>query len=48
MEALREAGVTIKLSKFQWGKKYWDFLGHLIGCGQLVVSEHRFRGSRDS
>ena len=41
MEVLREAGLTVKPFKCQWGKRYLDFLGHRIGCGQLAVPEHR-------
>ena len=30
MQALRVAGLTVKPSKCQWGKRYLDFLGHRI------------------
>ena len=47
MEALSEAGLTVKPSKCQWGKIYLDFLGHQIGCGQLAVPEHCGRATAE-
>ena len=36
--ALREAGLTAKPAKCQWGL---DYLGHRVGCGKVAMSAHR-------
>lgn len=39
--AIREAGLKLKKEKCVWGKSKVEYLGHLIGGGQLAVPEHR-------
>ena len=38
---LREAGLTAKPSKCEWGKVYLTYLGHSIGKGKVTVLEAR-------
>ena len=39
--ALEKQGLTIKLSKCEFGKKRLEYLGHVIGGGELAVTAHR-------
>ena len=39
--ALREAGLTARPSKCQWGMKYLTYLGHESGKGKLAIPENR-------
>ena len=39
--ALDEHGLTVKLSKCEFGKKKLEYLGHVIGGGELAVPSHR-------
>ena len=39
--ALRESGLTIKMDKCEFGKTQLEYLGHLIGNGELAVPRHR-------
>ena len=41
LEQLRSAGMTIKESKCEFGKEKLEYLGHVIGGGQLAVPAHR-------
>jgi len=38
---LRQAGLTAKPSKCAWGHKHLLYLGHIVGCGHLAVTDHR-------
>ena len=39
--ALRRYGLTIKERKCEWGKVRLEYLGHVIGGGELAVPAHR-------
>ena len=39
--ALRRYGLTIKEKKCEWGKVRLEYLGHVIGGGELAVPAHR-------
>ena len=39
--ALRRYGLTIKEAKCEWGKVKLEYLGHVIGGGELAVPAHR-------
>ena len=41
LEALQANGLTIKLNKCQFGMCKLEYLGHLIGGGQVAVPRHR-------
>ncbi len=41
LHALRESGLTVKKEKCAWGLQQVEYLGHLIGNGQLSVPDHR-------
>ncbi len=41
IKCLGSAGLKIKESKCEWGRKYLMYLGHQIGSGRLAVPEHR-------
>ncbi len=45
--ALREAGLTAKRKKCEWGLRHVEYLGHKIGNGQLAVPAHRIAAMRD-
>ena len=34
----REAGLTANIKKCQWGQTYVEFLGHIVGQGQVKPS----------
>ncbi len=42
-EVLKVAGLTCKRSKCVFGKKYLEFLGHVIGDGRMRVPEARIK-----
>ena len=46
LECIREAGLTIKRKKCEFGRKYMTYLGHLVGCGRLAVPESRVMAMR--
>ena len=39
LERLRAAGLTANVSKCQWGKQQFEFLGHVVGVGLVSPSE---------
>ena len=39
--ALSRAGLTTKPTKCSWGKAKLEYLGHLIGGGEVAVPQHR-------
>ena len=41
LEALRQHGLTIKEAKCEWGRVKLEYLGHVIGGGELAVPAHR-------
>ena len=41
LEALSSNGLTIKETKCEFGKTHLEYLGHLIGNGELAVPRHR-------
>ena len=41
LEALQKHGLTVKLNKCEFGKNQLEYLGHLIGNGELAVPSHR-------
>ena len=41
LEALRRYGLTIKERKCEWGKVKLEYLGHVIGGGEVAVPAHR-------
>ena len=41
MEKLRKFGLTLKEAKCQFGRKKLEYLGHIIGGGELAVPGHR-------
>ena len=41
LAALRRFGLTINEAKCQFGREKVEYLGHMIGGGQLAVPEHR-------
>ena len=46
LQALQQAGLTAKLSKCVWERKYMQFLGHMVGNEKLAVPEHRVTALR--
>ena len=47
LAALRRFGLTIKEGKCQWGRSKVEYLGHMIGGGQLAVPSHRAAAMAD-
>ena len=43
LEALRENGMTAKLKKCKWAAKTLEYLGHIVGNGQVAVPETRVK-----
>ena len=41
LEAFRLHGLTVKLDKCSFGRRRLEYLGHMIGDGQLAVPVHR-------
>ena len=41
LKALGRSGLTIKEDKCEFGKTHLEYLGHLIGNGELAVPKHR-------
>ena len=41
LDALSKHGLTIKINKCEFGKTRLEYLGHLIGGGQVAVPRHR-------
>ena len=41
LSALRQHGLTVNLRKCEFGKNQIEYLGHLIGNGELAVPSHR-------
>ncbi len=47
LHALRESGLTVKKEKCAWGLQHVEYLGHLIGNGQLSVPDHRITAMKN-
>ena len=47
LDALRRFGMTIKEAKCEWGKVKLEYLGHVIGGGELAVPAHRAAAMAD-
>ena len=47
LEALRKYGLTIKEEKCEWGRVRLEYLGHVIGGGELAVPAHRAAAMAD-
>ncbi len=45
-EVFRRGRIKVKLRKCMWGRKQVRYLGHLVGCGQVVVPEARCEAMR--
>ena len=41
LQALQKAGLTAKPTKCAWGRRYLQYLGHIVGSGKLAVPEYR-------
>ena len=41
LQALREAGLTAKPSKCQWGRQTLEYLGHVVGYGKYFIPQAR-------
>ena len=39
--ALQKHGLTVKLAKCEFGRNKVEYLGHIIGDGELAVPGHR-------
>ena len=46
-KALRSKGLTVNESKCEFGKNKLEYLGHLIGSGELAVPRHRATAMAD-
>ena len=47
LEKLRRFGMTIKVKKCEFGKEKVEYLGHVIGGGELAVPAHRAAAMAD-
>ena len=47
MEALSRNGLTLKLAKCEFGRTQLEYLGHLVGKGQVAVPEDRATAMKD-
>ena len=47
LEALHENGMTAKLKKCKWAAKTLEYLGHIVGNGQVAVPEARVKSIRN-
>ena len=47
LEKMRKFGLTLKESKCQFGREKLEYLGHVIGGGQLAVPAHRAAAMAD-
>ena len=47
LDALRKFGMTVKESKCEFGKEKLQYLGHVIGGGELAVPAHRAAAMAD-
>ena len=47
LNALRKYGLTIKEEKCEWGRVRLEYLGHIIGGGELAVPAHRAAAMAD-
>ena len=41
LSALDQRGLKVKREKCEFGRRYVEYLGHVVGGGQLAVPEHR-------
>ena len=47
LECFRKFGLTLKEAKCEWGKVKVEYLGHVIGGGELAVPAHRAAAMAD-
>ncbi len=47
VKALQQAGLTAKPSKCLWAKSKLEYLGHLVGNGQVEVPEAKIQALRN-
>ena len=47
LTALRQAGLTAKPSKCEWGIGHFDYLGHRVGSDKVAVPKHRVQAMAD-
>ena len=47
LECFRKFGLTVKEAKCEWGKVKVEYLGHVIGGGELAVPAHRAAAMAD-
>ena len=41
LSALDKYGLKVKEAKCEFGQKFVEYLGHIVGDGKLAVPEHR-------
>ena len=47
LTALREAGLTAKPSKYEWGRSHLDYLDHRPGSGKVAVLKQHVQAMAD-
>ena len=47
LDCLQRSGLTVKRSKCEWGKRSIEYLGYVVGHGQLSVPQARARAIED-
>lgn len=47
LQALERHGLTVKPSKVEFGRKYVEYLGHVVGDGKVAIPAHRVTAMAD-